>query len=399
MSNLDNAIELLKESRYYKDLWDYKPPFNPFEVMSVPYRELTHSSVLAWLLMDRTNKKFRQNFVAWVANQENGLDEKAKDKLKFYYAEDDDIEVRCEYGDSEHGRIDVFARFPDLKLAIAIEVKIWAGEQYRQIDRYQGFLKKKYPRHTKMVIFLTPWGYKPASDVEKFDDVPVLIMSWGTIAEIIDKVNNTSDELVEKYIFRKQFSQHIKRNIIMEKDEKHLVRNLLSDPGHAETIQKIFNNMPSLYEYRDGWKEIVAKVCDTDKDSLIETTYPGKGQPFELKLAIPEWEKAGLPFQFMLYKYENAMVRIMVYKGHLEEGSQWKEKLDEFAENSNGIVKFTALNHWWCSVLSEYGGQIEREETLINIYSEDWAEQAEEKLSLQMANLLPLIQKWVSDHQ
>ena len=252
MSNLDNAIELLKESRYYRELRDYKPRFNPFEVMSVPYRELTHSSVLAWLLMDRTNKKFRQQFVAWIANQENGLDEKAKDKLKFYYAEDDDIEVRCEYGDSEHGRIDVFARFPDLKLAIAIEVKIWAGEQYKQIDRYQGFLKKKYPRHTKMVIFLTPWGYKPVSDVEKFDDVPVLVMSWGTIAEIIDKVNNTSDELVEKYIFRKQFSQHIKRNIIMEKDEKHLVRNLLSDPGHAETIQKIFNNMPSLYEYMYG---------------------------------------------------------------------------------------------------------------------------------------------------
>lgn len=185
----------------------------------------------------------------------------------------------------------------------------------------------------------------------------------------------------------------------MEKDEKHLVRNLLSDPGHAETIQKIFNNMPSLYEYMYGWKQIVAKVCDTNIDSLIETTYPGKGQPFELKLAIPEWEKAGLPFEFMLYKYENAMVRIMLYKGYIEEGSQWKEKLDEFAENSNGIVEFTALNHWWCSVLKEYGGQIEREETLINIYSEDWADQAEEKLSLQMENLLPLIETWVSDHQ
>ena len=59
MSNLDNAIERLKESRHYKDLRDYKPPFNPFEVMSVPSRELTHSSVLAWLLEDRVNKKFR----------------------------------------------------------------------------------------------------------------------------------------------------------------------------------------------------------------------------------------------------------------------------------------------------------------------------------------------------
>ena len=390
MSNLDNAIEHLKESRHYKELRDYKPPFNPFEVMSVPYRELAHSSVLAWLLMDGTNKKFRQKFVACVTNQDIGLD-----------AEDEDIEVRCEYGDSEHGRIDVFARFRQLQLAIAIEVKIWAGEQERQIDRYQSFLEKKYPTDTKMVIFLTPWGYEPESDIDKISEVPVLTMSWGTIAEFIDEVNDSFDKPEDEYNFRKQFSQHIKRNITMEKDEKLLVRDLLSDPGHAETIQKIINNMPSLYEYLDGWKQIVANVCKTDKNSLEEIVYPQRGQPIELKLVIPEWKKAGLPFELMLYKYENAAVRIMLFRSYLEEGSQYKEKLDEFAENSNGIVEFKLLKDWtaWYSVLKIDDGEAERQETIFNLYSENWAEQAEEKLSLQMENLLPLIQAWMSDHQ
>ena len=390
MSNLNNAFERLKESQHYKDLRDYKPPFNPFEVMSVPYRELTHSSVLAWLLMDGTNKKFRQKFVAWVTNQDIGLD-----------TEDEDIEVRCEYGDSEHGRIDVFARFRQLQLTIAIEVKIWAGEQERQIDRYQGFLEKKFPKDTKMVVFLTPWGYEPESDIDKASDVPVLIMSWGTIAEFIDEVNDSFDKPEDEYNFRKQFSQHIKRNIIMEKDEKLLVRNLLSKSDHAETIQKIINNMPSLYEYLDGWKQIVANVCKTDKNSLEEIVYPQRGQPIELKLVIPEWKNAGLPFELMLYKYENAAVRIMLFRGHLEEGSQCKENLDKFAKNSSGIVEFKLLEDWttWYSVLKTDDGEAEIQETVFNLYSEDWAEQAEEKLSLQMANLLPLIQKWVSDHQ
>ena len=187
----------------------------------------------------------------------------------------------------------------------------------------------------------------------------------------------------------------------MEKDEKLLVRDLLSDPGHAETIQKIINNMPSLYEYLDGWKQIVANVCKADKNSLEEIVYPQRGQPLELKLVIPEWKKAGLPFELMLYKYENAAVRIMLLRGHLEEGSQCKEKLDEFAKNSNGIVEFRLLEDWtaWYSVLKTDDGEAEIQKTVFNLYSEDWARQAEEKLSLQMENLLPLIQAWVSDHQ
>lgn len=185
----------------------------------------------------------------------------------------------------------------------------------------------------------------------------------------------------------------------MDKEEKRLVRNLLSDPGHAETIQKIVNNMPSLHEYSDGWKQVVAKVCKVDKNKLEEQILIWKGQPYELKLTIPKWTKAGLPFVFMLYKYENSMVRIMLLRDNLEKGSQYKDDLVKFAETSNGIVDFKMLNEWWYSVVKEYGGDLEREETLINLYSEDWARQAEDKLSLQMENLLPLTKAWVNDHQ
>ena len=100
MSNLSDAIDRLKKSRHYKTLRDYKPPFNPFEVMKVTDKELLHSRVLAWLLEDKVNLKFRQKFVAWVAKQDNKLDKDTKHKLKFYYAEDGDIEVRCECGET-----------------------------------------------------------------------------------------------------------------------------------------------------------------------------------------------------------------------------------------------------------------------------------------------------------
>ena len=293
MSNLEAAIKCLKKSPHYKDLRDYKPPFNPFEAMSVTSRELTHSSVLAWLLKDGANKKFRQKFVAWIANQSTKPDEEIKHEFNFYHAEDDnDIEVRCEYGD-EKSRIDVLVCIGSLNLVIGIEVKVWADEQPEQVSRYQDLLNESYSNYkNKIVIFLTPRGDKSttAYPPSQCSNVPVVLMSWGDIAEIINEVNDASENIGEKYIFRKQFSQHIKRNILMEEREKELVSNLLSDPSHEETIQKIINNMPSLNKYSDGWKQIVANVCKTDKSSLEEETWPKKS-PQELKLTIPEWGK------------------------------------------------------------------------------------------------------------
>ena len=405
MSNLNNEFERLKESRHYKDLRDYKPPFNPFEVMSVRYdRELHHSSVLAWLLKDGVNKKFRQQFVAWIAKQDIGLDKETKDKLKFYYAEDDDIEVRCEYGDSDSGRIDIFARFQSI--VIGIEVKVWASEGPDQLRRYQTLLKKRMLRDDKSVlIFLTPLGYESAT-YDKDSDVPVVCMSWRNIVEIINEVNYASEKIGEEYIFRKQFSQHIKRNILMEKDEKVIVRNLLNDPSDAETVQKIINNVPSLDEYWGGWKQIVANVCDADKSSLEEIPYHEASQLKELKLTIPKWKKAGLPFTLMLYRDKDVAmkylaIRILLQSAYLNPSN--KEiyiKLKKLEDESNGIVEYKKLAGWghWSSVLSSDRGRSEVPGTYFS--SEDWEKEAKDILEKQLLeeknadgkNLLQLIQ-------
>ena len=60
MNDFQQAIIRLKSSPHYQKLATYKPPFDPFEVMGVPYRELSHSKVLGWLLSDDANGEFRQ---------------------------------------------------------------------------------------------------------------------------------------------------------------------------------------------------------------------------------------------------------------------------------------------------------------------------------------------------
>ena len=391
MSDLQDAIIHLIESPHFKDLADYKPPFNLFDVMSVRYRELTHSSVLAWLLADETNTGFTRKFLDWIAGQ-NGIESETKRRIKFssdYKFKD--LDIRCEFGDSKHGRIDVFVRFRKLGLAIAIEVKIWAGEQEKQIDRYQLFLKENYHDDAKMVIFLTPWGHQPESDVEKFTDVPVLTMSWGTIAEFIDEVNDPFDKPEDEYNFRKQFSQHIKRDIVMDTEEKRIVRELLSDDKYAATIHKIFHSLPPLTDYLDGWKEIVSDVCGVEKNSLIVEIYPGSRAPVrELKINIKQWdEKAKLPFTLMLYKCEDGMfwIRLLLWHEFVESGNklfdQFNDSLTNFKNNSNGIVMYTKIAGWaWYSVLPSKFDEIQ--ETLFNPYKSDWKVEAKRILRRQM---------------
>ena len=394
MSDLQGAIECLKKSQHYKDIADFADDgllFNLFEVMGVRYRELTHSSVLAWLLSDEANIDFIREFLNRVAKQDKvEFDDETKGKIANFQTSDD-IEVICEYGD-EKSRIDVFAHFKSLELVIGIEVKVWAGEQEKQVKRYQKLLKKEYPNDRKIVIFLTPSGYEPSTAI-KCEDVPVVCMSWGDIVDIIDKVNDAAEKTREKYekhIFRKQFSQHIKRNILMGTKEKQLVRKLLSEGENATTIHKIIHNLPPLTDYLDEWKQIVADVCDVENsESELEVKiYPSSRAPArELKIEIKKWNEAKLPFTLMLENYKDAMfrIRLLLWYEFVEPGNNYfnecNDSLKKFERDSNGIVEYVKLKYWgaWYSVLSSRFEEIQ--ETPFNPYKNDWKIEAQNILS------------------
>ena len=409
MSDFQNAIIKLLSSPHYKELATYEPPFNPFEIVGATHRELIHSSVVAWLLRDEANKEFRQKFVTWIRDKIVAEAEKTNDDWDKFVVPNDprDPRLKPKIVETEKGdkasRYDVSVHFEALKLVVGIEVKVWAGEQHKQVKRYQDLLCQKYPDEKKVVVFLTPRGRKPETADEKNVHVPVLAMSWGCISEIIREMRSASGD---ENSFRMQFSQHIERNIVMnEREEKRIVRELLSEGDNEETLDKIIRNMPSLQDYSTQWKRIVAKVCGVKEDNLEEEIWPKRGIVKELKIRIPEWRDAGLPFTLMLYKYQNASVRILVFQYDCLEGSEPKTELKEFAEfanRSDGVVnsEFPKLEGWdvWYSVLTKDGTNGEPEHTLIDdIWSKDYAEKVEKRLREQIedSGLLQQINEWI----
>ena len=303
MSDFEQKIIQLLSSPHYQELAAYKPPFDPLQVVGVPGRELSYSSVLSWLLSDPANRTFRREFVSWIATRpglvlENELDTRC----------DEPIDVKREYGDDEAGRIDVFVRLLSLNLAVAIEVKVWADEGTDQISRYQDFLAREFPHWTKVVVFLTPLGNSPTTACRR-TDVPVLSMSWRRIANIIDKCSGRGEE----HDFRVQFRNHIDRSVLMDREERRIVIDLLKEGDNIETIRKIIDNYPHLgnEEYVKRYTRVVANVLSEDQSKLKLIKYSIHGNVKELKIEVPKWNDVGLPFTLMLYKYQHSAVRVL----------------------------------------------------------------------------------------
>ena len=409
MSDLQQAIDKLRSSPHYKALATYEPPFNPFEIVGATHRELTHSSVLAWLLRDEANKEFRQKFIDKIATGKPELDlsvpnDPGDPRLK---PEEVETEYSFEAGDRfDAGSIDVFVHFKSLKFVIGIEVKVNADEGPEQVKKYQKFLCQEYPDpYNKVIVFLTPGGY-PSETKSSVPGVHVLEMSWSNIAWMIKKMQATLGGANKRDAnnFRMQFSQHLERNIAMnEREEQRIVRKLLSEGDNEKTLHKIIGNMP-LQGYSAQWKKIVAEVCCVKEESLEEKTLSQDGIVKELKICIPKWRNAGLPFTVMLYKYQNqkASVRILLHWTDCYEGKEFKAELKEFANLSNSVVnkEFPKLKKWteWHSVLAKHKPDKEVKETLIdNIWSEDWEEKAEKRLREQIedSGLLSQINEWI----
>ena len=390
MSDLEKKVIQLLSSPHYQRLATFRPPFDPLDVLGIPHRELSFSSVLRWLLSDPENKEFQQEFLKKIAK-------KLKINLDPHLGHT--ILVQREHGDSEAGRTDLFAQVESRDLAIAIEVKVKSEEGHQQISRYQDFLRRKYASsENKIVVFITPFGRTPVSAAPDIPEVPVLAMSWKWIAAKLNQCNGYG----EMHDFRMQFAKHIQRSILMHREERQIIIDLLREGDNARTIRRIINYIPDLgeKEYTDKYKRIVANVLGMNISDLKLSKYPSKrgGKTTELKVRVTKWNNAGLPFTLMLYNYEQIAVRVLIWSKSYE---RHEDLLRNLSENSKGYIgEFPKIRGWsgyWRSIIESDGDQSVPRETIVDyeVFHENFWNEVEVKLRRQMNNLLPLIQQYL----
>ena len=328
---IQQAIDELRSSPHYKELADYEPPFNPFEIVGAAHRELIHSSALAWLLRDEENKEFRQKFVAKIVEiaTDKGLEIKFSppDASKDCRFEKVCVKTEhsCKIGTGEKGRIDVFAKFETLKLIIGIEVKIWAGEGLGQIGLYQTFLKEEYPQdeYEKVVVFLTPGGY-PSKTKSGVLNVPVLEMSWSDIAWMIKEMRS---EPGNANSFRMQFSQHLDRNFPVNKEQR-IVHELLSQGDNLKIIKNITSNIPSNGSLDD--KEMIKEIVGEDSAAEMVQKIIDNRSSLQTSLEYEFWRELKKQLQSQP-KLRDEKIEFQLYKsGVLEAEVIEDERLKEY---------------------------------------------------------------------
>jgi hypothetical protein len=144
------------------------PRFNIFRLLGVAHLEdQTHSPFLADLLNPRgthgQGHLFLTTFLQYCAQK--------WPRRPFQLSEEEiqtgswhiQREVGISLASGQGGFMDIVLLNSNLRCVIVIENKIYAGEQWEQLQRYRQWLEVTYPNCDQALIFLTPRGRKAES--------------------------------------------------------------------------------------------------------------------------------------------------------------------------------------------------------------------------------------------
>lgn len=182
--------------------------YNIFSILKQEEKEEgCHSRIIFNLINDCGSNKLEKRFLKLFFKEV--LDEEFDEKKKYF--------VEREKNLGKYGRADLFIEDSDGK-AYLIEMKINAGDQPKQLSRYNQYLKKNY-KDDYQIYYLTLNGYHPSSySLKERAEVEYIIISF------VDNIYNWIEKCIEE----------------IEENNKILKINL---EQYLETLTKITNRI------------------------------------------------------------------------------------------------------------------------------------------------------------
>lgn len=364
-----------------------------FRACGIEGNEVLHSRLLATLLDPRHHsgaEAMLRDLLVKVIDEgdlepefERRLGEVAREPWR-------DVVVRV-----EHHFIDVVVEI-SLKgraVVVGIENKIYAGEQERQIARYQEALTRVYPGWEDVIVFLTPSGREPDT-ADPANPVPVIAASYGVILEVVEAArlrsqNGSRDERVLTEV-----ADHLREDIVGDPEVKAIVRELWKD--HRRAMSLAVRYQPRMSDIRDLY---VSMLKERFGEDIEVSYYSGRGVGLrEIKMDLTEWFDRSFPFTFMLHVREGGRPRVRVliwrnsYREHVDSLQDWARRVNA----SEGPIideGFTPISDWrvWHRVFRE---EDHPESALVGgeIFDEETAAAAVEAVSVLVERLRPHVE-------
>ena len=164
---------------------------NIFEALGVAHKENYHSRFIGYLLNPSSEHDqgdvFLRSLLTWAALQMD-LSSAVRESISGYLgraSHQAKAKITTEQDAGKYGRVDLVIELPD-GTTIAIENKVYAGEQDRQLSRYGEWLRSRPGRAAEQaaLIFLTPDGR--AGTTAEARDI-VVCMSYADLADVLER--------------------------------------------------------------------------------------------------------------------------------------------------------------------------------------------------------------------
>lgn len=266
--------------------------FNMFGLLGVNHYENTHSSILAELLSPQGSHglkyKFLQAFIETV---------KLKNFINEFDFQNATVQTEVVVG---NGRIDIFID-DNKNHAIIIENKIYAGDQWEQLKRYNDFLFKKYGALNYKIFYLTLNG----SDASGHSGGGVEYIPISYTIDIIlwlEQCVNLSSRfpLVRETI--SQYINHLKKLTNQDMDTKNkedIVKILSSSQENVQAAFAIFENVGALKDYliSNFFHPQLTEIAD-ELHIKVSSELKGRVKDQWFGFYVPNWSYFYICFDF-----------------------------------------------------------------------------------------------------
>lgn len=246
ITNLLNNVSLI--SKKYEDLAEYTGEnYNIFSVLGIYQDELSHSAVIGDLLNNKGSHGQKDTFLNLFLKEINSFEEDSEQfkVLENFQSERSSVYIekyigKVDYLNGEGGRIDILIN--DGPNNIIIENKVWAGDQEKQLVRYNNQDK------TAPIIYLTLDGKEPSPDSKENLILGKDYICLSYKLEIVRWLENCIKEMANKPFIRESLNQYlvlvkqITHQSYNKKMENEIIDLILLNKQNILSSKLIFEN-------------------------------------------------------------------------------------------------------------------------------------------------------------
>jgi len=219
------------------------------------------------------------------------------------------VDCKCEHVIDDQRRIDILIRFRHNKFVIAIENKVWAKDQDKQLKDYNTYLNREFAENY-CLLYLTPYKKNPSIEsIERhsFKELQEkgLFKLIGYKKHIIDCVHNWAlhCQAERVRVFLLDFEQYLKKEFLGQTfmdENKTIVENVLKSPENVEIAFATFNAIDEikkelLRKLRSQIKEI---ADENDLEKHIDKTLGLNYDYTRFSFYKKSWKYINISFQF-----------------------------------------------------------------------------------------------------